>query len=93
MSASSPKILLVEDVENRGIVRQLGRRMGWTLLKADPETSGIPIVALTAHAMAGEEQRARSIGMDGDVTQPISLMPFRDLLESLVSEGRVPHAP
>ena len=63
---------------------------GWSAtarLKADPQTAGIPVVALTAHAMQGDERRAREAGCDGYVTKPISLMPFKELLERLL--GRV----
>jgi CheY-like chemotaxis protein len=40
-------------------------------LKADPRTREIPVVALTAHAMAGDEARARSAGCQGYITKPI----------------------
>lgn len=132
MNAPPPKILLVEDVEdNRGIVRQLVRRLGWTLLEAedgeqgialarselpdlilmdlslpvldgweatrrlktDPLTARIPVVALTAHAMAGDEQAVRALGADGYVAKPISLLPFRELLKELVGRERVTHGP
>ena len=49
---------------------------GWEAtrqLKADPATRAIPIVALTAHAMAGEEARARSAGCDDFDTKPVDL--------------------
>lgn len=123
---TAPKVLLVEDVEdNRGIIRQLARRMKVTLLeaedgaegvrlaqaeqpdlilmdlslpvldgweatrrlKADPATAQIPVVALTAHAMAGDAERAKAAGLDGYVTKPISLLPFRELLERLLAGG------
>lgn len=49
---------------------------GWEAtrqLKADPATRGIPILVLTAHAMAGEEARARSAGCDDFDTKPVDL--------------------
>jgi two-component system cell cycle response regulator DivK len=46
---------------------------GWELarlLKQDARTTSVPIIALTAHALNGEEQRARGAGCDGFVTKP-----------------------
>jgi len=46
---------------------------GWELarmLKRDARTAEIPIIALTAHALNGEEQRARGAGCDAFVTKP-----------------------
>jgi CheY-like chemotaxis protein len=40
-------------------------------LKADPGTSAIVVVAVTAYAMKGDEARARSAGCDGYLTKPI----------------------
>jgi two-component system cell cycle response regulator DivK len=48
---------------------------GWECtrrLKADERTRGVPIVALTAHAMRGDEDRARAAGCDGYLSKPIS---------------------
>jgi CheY-like chemotaxis protein len=46
---------------------------GWEatrLLKADPSTRKIPIVALSAHALATEGERARKAGCDGFIAKP-----------------------
>jgi two-component system cell cycle response regulator DivK len=60
---------------------------GWEAarrLKADPATAGIPIVALTAHAMAGDEARAREAGCDAYVTKPIAVLELQALLERML---------
>ena len=41
------------------------------LLKADPSTAAIPVVALTAHAMAEDRARAMEAGCDGYLAKPV----------------------
>ena len=46
---------------------------GWEAtrcLKGDPETASLTIVALSAHALAAEGQRARAVGCDGFIAKP-----------------------
>jgi CheY-like chemotaxis protein len=56
---------------------------GWEAtrrLKADKETKRIPIIALSAHAMAGDRERAMAAGCDDYDTKPID---FSRLLEKI----------
>ena len=53
---------------------------GYTLLEELRECGyvDIPVIALTAHAMAGDEERAMEAGFDGYVTKPIDVRSFPD---------------
>lgn len=49
---------------------------GWEAtrrIKADERTKRIPVIALTAHAMQGDEQKAREAGCDDFDTKPVEL--------------------
>ena len=46
------------------------------LLKADPATRAIPVIALTALAMKGDEERIRAAGCDGYVAKPLAYKEF-----------------
>jgi CheY-like chemotaxis protein len=56
---------------------------GWTaasLIKRDEKISAIPLVALTAHALPGDRQRAMDAGCDEYITKPMDL---GDLVETV----------
>ena len=49
-------------------------------LKADPETKDIVVVAVTAFAMKGDEQKALDAGCEGYITKPIDVNTFPTLI-------------
>lgn len=60
---------------------------GWTAtkqLKTDDGTRAIPVIALTAHAMAEDEQRAREAGCDDYDTKPVELERLLGKIEKLL---------
>jgi two-component system cell cycle response regulator DivK len=60
---------------------------GWEAtrrIKSDPASRGIPIIALTAHAMAGDEEKARGVGCDDFDTKPVELPRLLSKIEALL---------
>ena len=63
---------------------------GWEAIrqiKANPETAGIPVIALTAHARAEDEKTARDAGADDFDTKPVDLNRLLEKMERLHSSG------
>jgi len=67
---------------------------GWEAtrrLKADDATKEIPVIALTAHAMAGDQEQARAAGCDDYDTKPVELPRLLGKIEAqLARVGKTP---
>jgi two-component system, cell cycle response regulator DivK len=58
---------------------------GWVLrskVKADPQFANMPVLALSAHAIAGDQERAIEAGFDGYLTKPINIFTLLDDIRS-----------
>ena len=62
---------------------------GWQatrLIKADAKTAHIPIIALTAHAMSSDKEKALAAGCDGYDSKPIELPRLLGLIEGFLNK-------
>jgi CheY-like chemotaxis protein len=64
---------------------------GWEatrLLKGDPATREIPVIALTAHAMSGDREKAREAGCDDFDTKPVEYARLLSKIEGLLQRRK-----
>ncbi len=69
---------------------------GWEAsrqLKADPQTAAIPIIALTAHAMTSDRDKAIQAGCNDYDTKPVELPRLLGKIEALLHRTPPPAAP
>ena len=81
-NAESPSIILMD--------MSLPILDGWEatrLLKANAATRDIPVIALTAHAMSGDRDKALEAGCDDYDTKPVDLQRLLSKIEGLLSES------
>lgn len=57
-------------------------------IRSNPALARTPIVALTAHAMGGDEEKAREAGCTGFITKPIRIRDFTSAVARHLDEGR-----
>jgi two-component system cell cycle response regulator DivK len=83
LATFTPRLILM-DVQLPGIDGlNLTRR-----LKADVVTKDIVILALTANAMKGDEEKARAAGCDGYIAKPIHIESLSQMVAELVARPR-----
>lgn len=57
------------------------------MLRADDELKNVPIMAVTAYAAAGDDERIKAAGAQAYVSKPISVMRFAETVDQLLAEG------
>jgi CheY-like chemotaxis protein len=86
LAAQTPDLILM-DIQLPGIDGLTATR----LLKANPATRAIPVIAVTAHAMKGDEVKAFEAGCSGYVTKPIDKATLLETIgKALAGEARAP---
>ncbi|MBO0902263.1 response regulator [Jiella sonneratiae] len=80
--ANRPDLILMDiqlpEISGLDVTRQL---------KADPELFKIPIVAVTAFAMKGDEERIRQGGCEAYISKPISVNRFMEVVRSFLGDA------
>ena len=77
--SQSPDLILMD--------MSLPLKDGWEAtaeIKADPLTSSIPVIALSAHAMSGDREKAMQAGCDDFDTKPVELDRLLKKIEALL---------
>jgi len=77
-TSEQPDLILMDltlpDIDGKEATRRI---------KADPATKSIPVIALTAHAMAGDKEMALAAGCDDFDTKPVDMPRLLEKIEAL----------
>jgi CheY-like chemotaxis protein len=84
MAVSGRPDLILMDVQLPGMDGLTAIRT----LKEDRQTSAIPVVVLTAHAMLGDREKAEAVGCNGYVVKPIDTRQFPQLIASFLQAAK-----
>jgi two-component system cell cycle response regulator DivK len=63
------------------------------LVRADDDLNDVPIMAVTAYAAQGDDERIRAAGAQSYVSKPISVVRFVEAVEALLEAGRIETTP
>lgn len=85
-------LTLLETFEANLILTDLSMPVmtGWELrsrVKSDPKLAAIPVVALSAHAIAGDPERALEAGFNGYLTKPVNIHTLVDDIRTAVADS------
>jgi CheY-like chemotaxis protein len=86
-SSESPDLILMDVA--------LGEMDGWEatqLIKSNPATSEIPIIALTAHALASDRAKSVEVGCSDYDTKPVDMQRLLGKIRALLPEAKQPSA-
>lgn len=84
LARSQPPDLILMDLRLPGMDGYAALRQ----LRADSQTSGVPVVALTAQAMKGDQESAMKAGFDGYIPKPIDTRTFGRTIAGLLQSKR-----
>jgi two-component system cell cycle response regulator DivK len=80
-----PDLILLDiqlpDIDGMSALRQL---------RDEPDTAGIPVIALTAFAMKDDRERFLAAGFDGYLDKPINIKEFPEQIRRFCEQGRRP---